>query len=100
MAPDTLPVVPGLEDDARVLVAKQAKRVHLKPGHRVFSPGQACSAFLIVKAGAVKVSTVTETGRELMLYRVGPEETCVLTTACLLSDADYDAEGVAETETE
>jgi CRP/FNR family transcriptional regulator len=100
MAPDTIPMLPGLEAEARSLIAGQAKRVHLRPGHKVFSPGQACSAFLVVKAGAVKVSTVTETGRELMLYRVGPEETCVLTTACLLSDADYDAEGVVETETD
>ena len=66
----------------------------------MFSPGQACSAFLLVKSGSVRVSTVTESGRELVLYRVGPNETCVLTTACLLASADYDAEGLAETETE
>lgn len=93
-------LVPGLDAAAQALVADGARVVHLKTGHKVFSPGQACSAFLLVKAGSVKVSTTTENGRELLLYRVGPEETCVLTTACLLSTADYDAEGIAETETE
>ncbi len=93
-------IIPGLEAAGRELFGRGARRVQLKPGHRVFVPGQACSGFIIVKHGAVRVSTVTDTGRELMLYRVGPEETCVLTTACLLSDSGYDAEGIAETETE
>ena len=92
--------IPGLETAAQDMIARGARSVHLKAGHRVFTPGQSCSAFLVVKHGAVRVSTVTDTGRELMLYRVGPEETCVLTTACLLSAADYDAEGIAETDTE
>jgi CRP/FNR family transcriptional regulator len=69
-------------------------------GHVVFAPGQPCNAFLVVKSGSVRVSTVTDSGRELMLYRVGPSETCVLTTASLLSSADYDAEGCAETDSE
>jgi CRP/FNR family transcriptional regulator len=54
----------------------------------------------MVTAGSVKVSTVTDSGRELLLYRVGPGQTCVLTTAALLAHADYDAEGMAETDTE
>jgi CRP/FNR family transcriptional regulator len=66
----------------------------------VFHPGAPCTAFLVVTAGSVKVSTVTESGRELLLYRVGPGQTCVLTTAALLAQGDYDAEGMAETDTE
>lgn len=93
-------LIAGLEPAAAAVLAARAQHVALKPGARVFQPGQACGAFLIVTAGSVKVSTVTESGRELLLYRVGPRETCVLTTACLLSSADYDAEGMTETETE
>ena len=89
-----------LDPEARDRIALGARLVHLKAGQKVFSQGQSCEAFLIVNAGSVRVSTVTETGRELMLYRVGPGETCVLTTACLLSSADYDAEGLAEADTD
>lgn len=93
-------LIPGLEPEAQALVAEGARHVRLGRGQTAFQPGQACTAFLLVNAGSVKVSTVTETGRELLLYRVGPGETCVLTTACLLAQSDYDAEGVAEAETE
>lgn len=91
--------IPGLEPASAARLAA-ARPVALKRGQAVFQPGQACAAFLIVTAGSVKVSTVTSSGRELMLYRVGPGETCVLTTACLLAGADYDAEGMTETEVE
>lgn len=95
MAADAL--IPGLEPEAASRLAA-ARAVALPRGQRVFRPGQSCAAFLVVSAGTVKVSTVTGAGRELLLYRVGPGETCVLTTACLLAGSDYDAEGVAETD--
>ncbi len=93
------PIIPGLEPEALARL-EGARNVHVEAGRAVFRPGQACSAFLIVIQGSVKVSTVTESGRELLLYRVGPGETCVLTTACLLAQSDYDAEGVTESATE
>ncbi len=92
--------IPGLEAEARSRVAAAARRVSIAGGQSAFRPGQACGAFLMVTAGSVKVSTVTDSGRELLLYRVGPGQTCVLTTAALLAHADYDAEGMAETDTE
>lgn len=92
--------IPGLEVSFASRLAREAKMAHLKPGQKVFTPGQACSAFMVVKRGSVKVSTVTESGRELLLYRVGADETCVLTTACLLASSDYDAEGMAEADTD
>lgn len=95
-----LPHIPGLEAELSSLLAAAAKNVRIAGGHSVFHSGQACSAFLVVTAGSVKVSTVTGSGRELLLYRVGPGQTCVLTTAALLAQADYDAEGMAETDTE
>jgi CRP/FNR family transcriptional regulator len=96
----SLPHIPGLEAEALSLIAAAARNVRVAGGQRVFHPGLACSAFLVVTAGSVRVSTVTDSGRELLLYRVGPGQTCVLTTASLLAHADYDAEGLAETDTE
>ncbi len=102
---ESLPHIPGLEvagleAEALSLIAARARSVRVAGGQSVFHPGQACQAFLVVTAGSVKVSTVTDSGRELLLYRVGPGQTCVLTTASLLAHADYDAEGLAETDTE
>ena len=95
-----VPAFGDFDPEARTLLEAGARIVKLKTGQPVFGAGDTCEAFLVVSAGSVKVSTATEAGRELLLYRVGPGESCVLTTACLMSHTGYDTEGVAETETE
>lgn len=42
--------------------------------------------------GSTRVSKVGE-GTELHLYRVGPGESCVLTSSCLVGSSDYPASG-------
>lgn len=48
----------------------------------------------------MRIQKVGENGREIVLYRIAPGDICIVTTACLMSDLDYDAEGVAETDIE
>ncbi len=47
--------------------------------------------------GAIRVSKISDQGREILLYRVTPGESCVLTSGCLLGHIDYAATGIAET---
>jgi CRP/FNR family transcriptional regulator len=74
-----------------------ARLVELPAGQPVFHAGAPCEAYLLVVEGRVRVQLVGEAGREAVLYRVGPGQSCVLTTCCVLSGEDYPAEGYAET---
>ena len=82
---------------ARDRLVRETRIVRLPPGARAFAPGAPAAHYLIVLDGAVRVQLVAESGREILLYRVGPGESCVLTTSCLLTREDYGAEAVAET---
>lgn len=88
-----------LDPDFRALLAASGRPAHMPANVDVFSPGSPCSAYLIVLEGAVRVQMLATTGREILLYRVLPGESCVLTTACLLGNEAYPAEGLTETET-
>ncbi|WP_126978139.1 Crp/Fnr family transcriptional regulator [Frigidibacter oleivorans] len=88
----------GLSQDLRDRLLAAARVVHLPEGTRLFGPGQAPTAMVLLLKGAVRVQQRGENGREVLLYRVQAGDTCVLTTACLLGYEDYTAEGVAETE--
>ena len=88
----------SLEDRAKDIITKNMQPLAVKAGGKLFRPGDSCYNFLVVKDGVVKVLVTTESGREIVLYRVRNGETCVLTSACLMSGADYEAEGVAETD--
>lgn len=91
------PSLGALDPAARHLLEANARPVRLPAGVTVFADGDACQAFLLVVEGSVRVQKVAETGREIVLYRVEPGQTCVLTTSCLLSHGVYGAEGVTET---
>ena len=84
----------------RALVAGKAVRVRKGAGELFFSPGDACRGFVVVLSGAVRVEHMGESGRSVVLYRVGPGDTCVMTTACLVEGSAYRAWGYAEGEVE
>ena len=90
----TLPAEIGAELVARSPV------LSLPAGTRVFEPGQHVENMLLLLSGSVRVQQCSESGREVFLYRIGAGESCVLTTACMLADEDYAAEGIAETDVE
>jgi CRP/FNR family transcriptional regulator, anaerobic regulatory protein len=54
----------------------------------------------VVASGRVRVGLTAENGREILLYRLGPGDACLLSTSALLSDEALPAEAVAETEVE
>lgn len=73
-----------------------AQIVSLGRGHFVFHAGDLCKAFLILLDGDVRVQLISSGGREITLYRIGPGGSCILTTSCLLSQENYPAEAIAE----
>jgi len=88
-----------LPDSERQLVANAMRSVALPSGATVFSPGALCAGWILVEEGSVRVFMTSDTGREILLYRVGPGESCVLTTACLFGEDPYAATGVTEVAT-
>ena len=86
-----------LEPETRKLLVETSQVVELPAGTRIFGPGQSPESYLLVLEGTVRVQQVSETGREIVLYRVTPGESCALTTACLMGYEEYQAEGIAET---
>lgn len=85
-----------LAEEDRSRLRRAAQTVELQPGTEVFRPGSPCTAYLLVLEGGVGVRMTSDTGREILLYRVGPGESCVLTTACLLGAELYAATGTVE----
>lgn len=83
------------QDDSGA-IAQAATLVNLPKGAVVFEPGAKCEQFLLVLGGVVRVQLASETGREIVLYRVVSGESCMLTTACLLGNSDYTAEAIVE----
>ena len=86
---------PGNESDARI--AQAIQEISLPVDAVAFRQGDSCANYLLVIEGSIKVLARSESGREIVLYRVKRGGSCVLTTSCLLSHSHYPAEGITET---
>lgn len=91
-----IPALAALEPDARALLA-DLRPTEIEAGRTLFSPGAACAGFALILSGSIRVGLNSQSGRALVLYRVGADEVCIQTTLCLMAGQDYSAEGVSET---
>jgi CRP/FNR family transcriptional regulator len=80
----------------RLLAA--ARTVKYASGRVVFGPDNIPDSLLFLVDGTIRVSQTSESGRDIVLYRVEAGDSCVLTTACMLAEEAYNAEGLAETD--
>lgn len=94
------PGMDALDPAARLLLESAAAPIHLPAGAVPFRPGSTCDGYLFVLSGRIRVQLLSGSGREIVLYRVEPNQTCILTGACLLAGSDYPAEAVAQTPVE
>ena len=69
-----------------------------KKGYQVFGPDNIPDSLIFLYEGTIRVSQTSGNGRDIVLYRVDAGESCVLTTACMLAEEAYNAEGLAETD--
>jgi len=92
------PALKDIQDTKWRALMSKVHEVGIPTGASVFRAGDPCRNFLFVLDGSVRVEKLAENGREIVLYRVGRGETCLLTTSCLIARERYPAEGVTETE--
>lgn len=76
---------------------QDAQKIALPAGAKVFRAGDLCETFYYIIDGTIRVDLMTEDGRSVLLYNINPGQTCVLTTACIMSGDAYAAEATAET---
>lgn len=94
---DLFPYFTASGSEADRDIARAVREISLPKGATAFRQGDACGHYLLVIQGCIRVIARSESGREIVLYRVRRGGSCVLTTACLLSQGRYPAEGIAET---
>ena len=91
------PALRSLESADISDLCQPAAVAYLPAGSELFAERQACRGFPLLISGSIKVVKSTPAGREMLLYRVEPGGSCVITSGCLLGHTAYTARGIAET---
>ena len=71
--------------------------LQLPENTELFAEHQPCRGFPLVLEGSIRVIKQSANGRELMLYRVKPGGSCIISSSCLLGKTQYNARGITET---
>jgi len=93
---ELFPELLALEPESKALLARYARIIEAPVGTIGYREGTPCGAYVLRLAGQSRVYKMSSSGREILLYRVGSGETCVLTTTCLLGSSDYPASTIVE----
>jgi len=94
---ERFPGLSRLEPHIKDLLLTRSSIVKVPARAALFGPGNSPENMLFLLEGTMRVQQVSDTGHEIVLYRIHAGESCVLTTACLLAFEDYSAEGISET---
>lgn len=91
------PALASLAPDEIAAICKPDVTAVIAEGTELFAERHACRGFPLLIEGSIKVVKNTPAGREMLLYRVEPGGSCVITSSCLLGHTRYTARGIAET---
>ena len=74
--------------------------MHYPKGTSVHNGENDCRGMLIIKKGVLRTYMLSESGKEITLYRLGEGELCVLSASCVLSAITFEVQIDAEENTE
>lgn len=97
---ERLPFWKLLTDSEKELVQQNAVIRLYKKGTRVYSSERECLGMLFVLQGEMRTYLLSEEGREVTLFRIYPNDLCVLSASCVISQISFDTQMSAQKDTE
>ena len=81
------PFLEYIKDEEKNIILDNGNYYKFKDGQLLMNEddGNSCKTFILVLNGSIKVSKISEEGREVVLYRIGKGDTCIVNASCILS---------------
>jgi CRP/FNR family transcriptional regulator, anaerobic regulatory protein len=96
----SFPFLGRMPREAREELSARAVRKNLAHKQILVSGGGDCEYLPFVLRGTLRVYKVSESGKELTLYRIDRGESCILSATCILNTSTFPATVEAEGQTE
>lgn len=97
---ERLPFWKLLTVSEKELVQQNAVIRLYKKGTRVYSSERECLGMLFVMQGEMRTYLLSEEGREVTLFRIYPNDLCVLSASCVISQISFDTQMSTQKDTE
>lgn len=81
-----MPFLKGIEIEH----IENAAEEHYSKGSIILSGKNECKGLVVVKSGRLRAFFETTDGKEITLFRLMPEDICLLTASCILNDITFE----------
>jgi CRP/FNR family transcriptional regulator len=92
------PVLRELDNGLLQTIEREAVALKAPAGRQLFMEGAPCTHFPLLVEGVIRAVKCGPDGNEILLYRLHPGESCVITVVALLGGTTYPAMATAETD--
>ena len=79
-----------LNDREKILLKDNLIKKEFKKGEMVRDSTKSCIGVFVPLEGKLRVSIISDEGREITLYYVKPYDTCIFSASCVLSNISFD----------
>ena len=87
---DNLPFWEKLNKEEQNFIIENTVIQKYKKGHVVYSNHDDCKGLAIVRSGNLRTYMLSESGKEITMYRLFENDACIMTAACLLKNITFD----------
>jgi len=89
-----------LTEEEKNLVLNKATMQSFKKNEILMDMNNSCLGLLYIVSGSIRISILSEEGREATLFRLGENETCVFSASCVIHQIQLETLMMAKEETQ
>ena len=94
------PVWDKLTEEQQQRIVSVSDYIKAKQGTLLHSNSEECLGLLMIRSGQLRAYILSDEGREITLYRLFEHDVCLLSTACVMPDMQFDVMIEAEKDSE
>lgn len=87
-----LPFCQHLSESEKALILSNWSQRNYKKGQLIYSSSDECLGHILMCSGTVRAYVNSEQGREITLFRLAPDDTCVLSASCVISQISFETQ--------
>ncbi|MGI5070481.1 Crp/Fnr family transcriptional regulator [Treponema pectinovorum] len=91
-----LPFWNSLSDSQKIFLNQNAYLKSFPRGKILSGTEKACLGLFYIVSGKIRVYAISEDGKEISLFNIEKDETCVLSSSCVIEQVKFDAQMVAD----
>ncbi|MBE6012471.1 Crp/Fnr family transcriptional regulator [Anaeropeptidivorans aminofermentans] len=95
-----LPFWDKLRNEQKLSLESSLSAKKFSKGQILHQGGNDCSGLFIVKSGRLRAFIISQSGREITLYRLFERDICLFSASCIMKNISFDINIEAETDTE